>query len=134
MRNGKWLKCEMRDVCYMLNKKRIDLVGFGNVGRNVAERLRGFDVETVYYDVLHMPMELERKYNVRYMNLDKLVRTCDVVSIHALLTEQTRHMFDYGLFCKMKPTAILINTSRGAIVCEKDLIRAIKEKKIREAG
>lgn len=134
MRDGKWVKREMRNVCYMLNKKRIGLVGCGNVGRNVAQRLSGFDVEVVYYDIFPMKPEVEQQYNIRFMDLDELVRTSDVISIHALLTDSTRHMFNYDMFCRMKPTAILINTSRGALVCEQDLIRALKENKIRGAG
>lgn len=134
MRDGKWVKREMRSVCYMLNKKRIGLVGCGNVGRNVAQRLGGFDVDVVYYDVRRMDPKVEKQYNITFMDLDELVRTSDVISIHAMLTEETRHMFDYEMLCRAKPTAILINTSRGPLVYERDLIRAIKEGKIRGAG
>ena len=134
MRAGRWEKREMRPQCWMLYGKRVGLVGCGNVGRNVAKRLAGFDVEMVYYDVYRMSPEMEQQYNIKYVSLDELVRTSDVISIHATLTDETRHMFDDAMFAKMKPSAILINTSRGALVDEAALIRALSEKRIRGAG
>ena len=104
------------------------------MGKNVAKRLSCFDVELVYYDVLQLNEQLEKQYHLKWVSLEELVRTSDVISIHAALTDKTKGMFDYDMICKMKPTSILINTSRGALVKEEDLARALIEKKIRGAG
>ena len=135
VRAGQWPKAEMRAQCYMLQGKTIGLVGIGNIAKQVAKRLSGFDVkEIVYYDIFRLSEEKEQELHVRYVPLDELMTVSDVISIHVPLTDETRGMIRAERIGMMKPTAILINTARGFIIDQDALIDALREKKIRGAG
>lgn len=135
VRAGQWPKAEMRAQCYMLQGKTIGLVGIGNIAKQVAKRLSGFDVkEIVYYDIFRLCEEKEQELHVRYVPLDELMAVSDVISIHVPLTDETRGMISAERIGMMKPTAILINTARGFIIDQDALIDALREKKIRGAG
>lgn len=135
VRAGQWPKAEMRAQCYMLQGKTIGLVGIGNIAKQVAKRLSGFDVkEIVYYDIFRLSEEKEQELHVRYVPLDELMTVSDVISIHVPLTDETRGMISAERIGMMKPTAILINTARGFIIDQDALIDALREKKIRGAG
>lgn len=135
VRAGQWPKAEMRAQCYMLQGKTIGLVGIGNIAKQVAKRLGGFDVkEIVYYDIFRLSEEKEQELHVRYVPLDELMTVSDVISIHVPLTDETRGMISAERIGMMKPTAILINTARGFIIDQDALIDALREKKIRGAG
>lgn len=135
VREGQWLKAEMRAQCYMLADKTVGLIGMGNIARQVVKRLSGFDVgEILYYDVFRLPPEREEALGVRYVPLDELMARSDVVSIHVPLTDETRGLVSRARIALMKPTAILINTARGFIIDQDALIDALREHKIRGAG
>ena len=135
VRAGQWPKAEMRAQCYMLQGKTIGLVGIGNIAKQVAKHLSGFDVkEIVYYDIFRLSEEKEQELHVRYVPLDELMTVSDVISIHVPLTDETRGMISAERIGMMKPTAILINTARGFIIDQDALIDALREKKIRGAG
>lgn len=135
VREGQWLKAEMRAQCYMLADKTIGLIGMGNISRQVVKRLFGFDVgEILYYDVFRLPPEQEEALGVRYVPLDELMAQSDVISIHVPLTDETRGMISRERIAMMKPTAILINTARGFIIDQSALIDALRGHKIRGAG
>jgi phosphoglycerate dehydrogenase-like enzyme len=126
--NGGWPQWELMEMgTYDLYGKTWGIIGIGRIGREVAKRLRGFDVEIVYYDKRKLSSEEEQKLGVKYMPLPKLLRLSDVVSIHVPLTEETRKMISERELRLMKPTAILINPSRGEIVDEEALARALQE-------
>lgn len=130
VRAGQWPKAEMRAQCYMLQGKTIGLVGIGNIAKQVAKRLSGFDVkEIVYYDIFRLSEEKEQELHVRYVPLDELMTVSDVISIHVPLTDETRGMISAERIGMMKPTAILINTARGFIIDQDALIDALREKK-----
>jgi glyoxylate reductase len=82
----------------------------------------------------HRKLEAEREIGMEYVPLDRLLKEADFVSLHPALTAETRHMISDAQFDKMKPTAFIINTARGAIIDEKALVRALKKKKIAGAG
>lgn len=135
VREGKWLKAEMRAQCYSLQDKVIGLVGIGNIAKQVAKRLSGFDVgEILYYDIFRLSPEQESALHVRYAPLDELLARADVVSIHVPLTDESRGLIGKERLALMKPTAILINTARGPIVDTQALCDALREKQIRGAG
>ena len=135
VRAGQWPKAEMRAQCYMLQGKTIGLVGIGNIAKQVAKRLSGFDVkEIVYYDIFRMSEEKEQELHVRYVPLDELMQISDVISIHVPLTDDTRGLISADRIAMMKSTAIIINTARGFIIDQEALVNALKEKKIRGAG
>ena len=131
---GLWLKAVLRDTCYELSYKKVGIIGLGNIGRQVVALLRGFQCEISYYDVFHLPAEQEEKLGVRFAGLDALLRESDVVSLHAPLTDQTRHLMNEERLRTMKPTAILINTSRGSLVDEKALVRVLESGHLLGAG
>lgn len=132
--NGIWSKSERVEDTYCLNKKTVGLIGGGNIGRLVAKKVRAFGAAVQYYDIYRLSPALEEEYGMRYVSLEELLCSSDVVSLHIPLTDQTKNMIDYDKLKSMKPTAILINTSRGGLVNEDDLLRALDEKLILGAG
>lgn len=135
VREGKWLKAEMRAQCYSLQDKVIGLVGIGNIARQVAKRLSGFDTgKIIYYDIFRLSPEQEEAMGVHYAPLDELMAQSDVISIHVPLTDETRGLIGRERLAMMKPTAILINTARGPIVDTQAMCDALREKRIRGAG
>lgn len=116
-----------------LNGKTVGLVGFGNVGSQVAARLRGFNVRILSYD----PWADKSKaaaLDVELVDLDHLLRTSDVISLHAMVTADNYHMIGEAQLGMMKPTSILINTARGPLVDEGALVRTLQEHRIAGAG
>jgi D-3-phosphoglycerate dehydrogenase / 2-oxoglutarate reductase len=134
LREGIWLKPEMRSWCYQLDGKTIGLLGFGAISRMVAHRLRGFDVQIIYYDLNRADRVTERTLRATYVSLDDLLRRSDIVSLHTPLTERTRHLIDREAIAKMRDGAVLINTARGGIVDEDALCDALEAGKLLGAG
>jgi D-3-phosphoglycerate dehydrogenase len=134
MRAGKWPKAEMRETCFQICGKTVGLVGFGNIGRMLARRLRGFDCRVIYFDARRADAETEKSLEASYAPLDEVLSRSDIVSLHAPLTPQTSKMIDATSIAKMKDGAILINTARGELVDEKALYDALVAGKLRGAG
>lgn len=134
LRQGLWKKAEFRVTMSELFEKRVGLLGFGNTGREVARRLKGFQTETVYYDVKRAPQDVEEELSAHYVELDELVTTSDIVSLHVPATDVTRGMFDAQRFATFKPGAYFVNTARGSLVVEADLIAALESGTLRGAG
>ena len=129
VREGKWSRFPMRE----LSKKTVGIVGFGRIGKRLAELLAGFDVEILAYDpYMNEAAAAERK--VTPVSLDELLARSDVVSLHLPAMEQTYHMMNAETIGKMKDGAYLVNTSRGALVDEKALYDALVSGKITAAG
>jgi lactate dehydrogenase-like 2-hydroxyacid dehydrogenase len=110
--------------------KRLGIIGLGNIGRKVAHIAQSFGMEIVFYSTSG------RNNNINYkrFDLDTLLSTSDVVSIHAPLNSQTKHLINYEKIKLMKPCSILLNTGRGGIISEPDLARALNENIIGAAG
>lgn len=134
MREGKWPKSEMRESCFQITGKTVGLVGFGNIGRMLARKLRGFEPRILYYDARRADPETERALNATYASLDALLAQSDIVSLHAPFTPQTACMIDAASIAKMKDGAVLINTARGELVDERALYDALVGGKLRGAG
>lgn len=117
-----------------LYQKTLGIFGMGRIGKAVAERASGFEMDVIYHNRTRLPKKEERRLGVRYVSLDNLFRTSDVVSIHSPHTSQTHEIVNLKLFKKMKKTAFLINTARGKIIDEKDLVIALKRRIIAGAG
>jgi D-3-phosphoglycerate dehydrogenase len=124
----------MRSWCYQIDGKTVGIIGFGAIGRMVAHRLRGFDANIVYYDIVRPPQILERALRARYVPLDELLAMSDIVTLHTPLTELTNQMIDAAAIDRMKAGAVLINTARGEIVDEAALEQALVSGKLRGAG
>lgn len=127
-RRGVWTGIE-------LYGKTLGLVGLGRIGYRVGARARAFGMDLVAHDPYANPDGLPVSESfARLLDLDALLKVSDFVSCHLPLTPQTASLFDYARFCKMKPTAFFINTSRGEVVVEEGLLRALQEKRIAGAG
>ena len=107
----------------------LGLVGLGRIGGEMAKRAKGFDMRVLYYDVIRHE-DLERDLGVAYAPLDDVLAQADFVSVHTPLTPETRHLMNRERFAKMKPSAIVINTSRGPVVETDALVEALREKRI----
>jgi glyoxylate reductase len=114
--------------------KTIGVVGFGRIGQAVARRAGGFGMHVVYYDLYRPPEDVERELGAEFREFDDLLAEADLISIHVALTPDTRHLFGAEQFAKMKPTAVIVNTSRGPVIDEAALARALGEGEIFAAG
>lgn len=118
--------------------RRVGIIGTGHIGSIVAEILkRGFKCDIVAYDVYENPRLTAAEpegLGVRYVDLDELLRTSDIISLHAPLTESTYHIINEESISKMKPGVMIINTSRGGLIHTQSLINGLKDKKIGHAG
>jgi len=114
--------------------KTIGIVGFGNIGRLVARRLSGFDVEMLYYDTVELPPGRGLELGVEAVSFDELLRRSDIITLHVHMLRSTSKMIGEREFSLMKPSAILINTSRGGVVDEAALIKALRTGQIAGAG
>jgi phosphoglycerate dehydrogenase-like enzyme len=117
-----------------INRKSIGLVGFGEIGKEVARRARGFDMHVSYYRRTPLANGWEEKLGVHYCELDELIESSDVVSLHAPHTPETENLINEDRLRRMKVTAILVNTSRGGLVDETTLVRALEDGRIGGAG
>jgi len=134
LRQGIWLKSEMRSVCYQINGKTVGIVGLGNIGRQVAKRVRAFNARVVYYDMFRPSAEVEAEVGASFRPLDQLLAEADIITLHTPLTPETRNLIDARAFSLMKRTAVIINTSRGPVIDEPALVDALKTGKIMAAG
>lgn len=114
--------------------KSVGIVGLGRVGKQVARRLRGFECEVVYHDILTFPPELEEELSVKRVPFEELLQMSDYVSLHVPLTSLTHKMVGRRELEMMKPSAILINACRGPVVDEKALYEALTKGVIAGAG
>jgi len=114
--------------------KTLGLVGFGRIGRAVARRARGFQMRVIYTDAVRAPAELEQELGAQFVEMNALLAEADFISLHVPLLPETRGLFDGPKFYRMKPTAFLINTSRGPVVDEAALVAALESKKIAGAA
>jgi glyoxylate reductase len=114
-------------------RKVLGIVGFGRIGQAMARRAAGFDMDVVAYDPFAREV-VDGAAGVRWLELDELLAASDFVSLHPPLTPQTHHLIGAAQLARMKPTAYLINTSRGPVVDEAALVAALRERRIAGAG
>lgn len=132
---GRWNEGIPRTVdIYELEGKTVGLIGLGNIGQQVARRLKAFDANIIYYDEIRQSPEVEERLGARFVPFETLLETADVVSLHVPLNDVTRGMIDARALRRMKPKAILINTCRGPVVQEDALIDALRSGQILAAG
>lgn len=132
---GRWNEGIPRSVdIYELEGKTVGLVGLGHIGQQVAKRLSAFDCKIIYYDTIRRSPEEEARLQAQYVPFETLLETSDVVSLHVPLNDHTRNMINAQALARMKPKAVLINTCRGEVVQEEDLIEALRDGTILAAG
>lgn len=116
-----------------LRNKVLGIYGLGRIGKAVAKKAVNFGLRIIYHDII--PFESgSLDFPAQYVSFDELLKESDFISIHALLTKETHHRFTQQEFRKMKNEAFLINTARGPLVKEDDLVHALKERWIAGAG
>ncbi|ALV62537.1 D-3-phosphoglycerate dehydrogenase [Thermococcus sp. 2319x1] len=131
IREGVWAKKQC--MGFELEGKTLGVVGFGRIGYNVAKIAKAIGMEVLLYDVMKND-ERAKEVGGRFVELEELLRNSDVVTIHVPLLESTYHLINEEKLKLMKPTAILINTSRGPIVDTNALVKALQEGWIAGAG
>lgn len=114
--------------------KTVGIVGYGNIGRAVAERCRAFGMRVLYNKRTRLSPEEEAKQGIEYASLEELLQKSDVVSLHTPYSKESHHQINAETLALMKPGAVLINTARGSIVDEDALIQALKSGKLAMAG
>ena len=127
IRRGHW-----HHQCDTLIGKTVGLVGFGQIARQVASFLVGFPITLLAYDI--RPVENDPSLRVVPVGLDELLARSDIVSLHLPLTETTRNLVDDAFLARMKRGAYLVNTARGGLVNETDLVNALRDGQIGGAG
>ena len=132
VRAGRWSAGSHR--LYELWSSTIGIVGMGRIGQEVAQRLAGWGSTLVYHDPVRLTPERERELGVTFAPLPELLERADVVTVHVPLSATTRHLIDGRALARMRPTAVLINTSRGELVDEAALVEALTERPDRGGG
>jgi lactate dehydrogenase-like 2-hydroxyacid dehydrogenase len=133
--SGQWTKWRIdllvgQDV----HHRTLGIFGMGRIGQALARRARGFDMRILYYDAVGAPEAVERELGVEFASAERVLRESDFVSLHVPLAAHTRHMIGAAQLSMMKPTAILVNTSRGPVVDEAALAEALEQRVIAGAG
>jgi lactate dehydrogenase-like 2-hydroxyacid dehydrogenase len=116
-----------------LEGKILGILGLGRIGSEVLKRAKGFPIQVIYNDIVRRK-DLEEKFDVKFVNFEELMRRSDILTIHTSLTESTRSIINEDAFNKMKQTALIVNTSRGPVIDETALIKALQDKKIKGAA
>ncbi len=132
LRKGQWLKKEFGKADGLKGKK-FGIAGFGRIGRAVAERAEAFEMEVLVWSRSYTPEKAREDGTTYCPDLKTLCREADIISVHLPLNDSTRHLFNEELFNEMKPGAIFINTSRGELVDQEALYRAMEERGLRAA-
>jgi glyoxylate reductase len=134
-RSGTWKGWNLDQLCGAdVWGKTLGIVGFGRIGRAMARRSSGFQMKVLYTDAVHAPEDVEKSLNAEFRDMNTLLGESDFVTIHVPLLPETRGLFDGPKFFRMKPTAFLINTSRGPVVDEAALVAALETNKIAGAA
>jgi glyoxylate reductase len=135
MRSGEWKGWgPLQFIGADVSGKTLGIVGAGRIGTAMALMSRGFRMKVLYISHTRRNDTLERVLGARAANLDELLAESDFISIHTPLNEETRHLFDKEAFRKMKNTAFVVNTARGPVIKEDDLVEALNSGEIAGAG
>lgn len=137
VRRGKQIEAKSRwslEGIKELRSCHVGIIGMGAIGRETAKRLKGFESKTSYYSRHRLQKDLEEELGVQYLPLEEILKQCDIVSLHLPSNVETKNFLNLEKIRIMKPSAILINTARGDIVNQDDLITALKSGLIAGAG
>ena len=132
---GKWRPpASSESPVYELSARTVGIIGLGNIGKKVARRAAAFDARVQYHDILRLTEAEEDALGVRFVLLNELLRTSDIVTLHVPLNDSTRGMIGARELSQMKSGAVLVNTCRGPVVDENALYEALKGKRLAGAG
>ncbi|MDF7669150.1 NAD(P)-dependent oxidoreductase [Lactobacillus sp. ESL0703] len=135
LRAGNWPDLgEMQNMGMSLAGKTLGIYGMGRIGSTVGQFAQLLGMKVIYNKRHRLSSAEEKKLNVNYADFSTLIKAADVITLHAPLTPQTKGVFNSSVFNEMKPTAYIINTARGKLINQADLITALKNKTIAGAG
>jgi len=135
MRSGLWTGWDLDQLCGGdVWGKTLGIVGFGRIGRAVARRATGFRMRVLYSDAVRAPADVEKELRAEHVEMDRVFAESDFVSLHVPLLPETRGLISSARLATMKPTAYVINTSRGPVVDEAALVAALEARKIAGAA
>lgn len=135
LRSSQWNGWKLMEFLgYDVHHKVLGICGLGRIGQGVARRAKGFHMQTLYTDVVRATLPVEKELETRFVDKRTLLSESDFVTLHVPLGLETTHYISKAELALMKPTAILINASRGPVVDEKALVQALQEGKIAGAG
>jgi len=129
VRKGGWTRHEGVD----LTGKTLGIIGLGTIGREVAQRMRAFEMRILASDPIEN-QQFAEEHGINYVPVEQLLRESDFVTIHSLMSAENKHMINAERLALMKPTAYLVNTGRGGIIDGKALYQALNEKRIAGAA
>jgi glyoxylate reductase len=134
-RSGQWRGWNLDQMCGTdVWGKTLGILGFGRIGRAVARRAKGFQMRVIYHSRTRAPAEVERELGAEFLQRDQVLAQADFLSLHVPLTPETRGLIGARELAMMKPTAFLVNTSRGSVVQEAALVEALAGGKIAGAA
>ena len=131
---GRWRGNGAAPMMYEIYDKTLGIVGLGTIGKKVARLANAFRMRVQYYDIARLPEHEEDALGVRFRLFRELLRTSDIVTMHVPLNASTRHMIGADELALMKPEAIIVNTSRGPVIDEVALTKALADNKLFGAG
>ena len=133
LRGGQWKVAGITPMAWDIHHATLGIIGLGRIGSAVAHRAVAFHMKVLYHDTVRKK-ELEKQHGYRFVEQQTLLRESDFVTLHVPLLPETKGMMGAAQLALMKPTAFLINTSRGPVVDERALIKALQEGRIAGAG
>lgn len=128
--SGEWDRTTYTTNSFTIRNKVVGLIGCGNIGRSIAQKVTALGASVQYYDVHRMSVEQETALGVKFSDFETVLQTSDIISLHLPLTEATKNIIDAKQLTMMKPNAILINTARGGLINEAALCEALRNKAI----
>ena len=131
---GKWTGNSHGLDMFLLNGKKLGIIGFGNIGKQVARKVSGFDMHVSYFDINRADESTEKEYGVTYAPFDEIISTSDIVTLHLHANDQTKNIIGPEELAKMKQSAVLINVSRAQLVDQGALYIALATGKLHGAG
>lgn len=135
VRSGQWQGWDLDQLCGAdVHGKTLGLIGFGRIGRAVARRAAGFRMQVLYSNATRAPADVDEELGARHVEQERLLAESDFISLHVPLLPETHHLIGEPELGRMKSTAYLINTSRGAVLDEEALVRALDEGRIAGAA
>ena len=134
MHKGQWIKNSIDKRCFMINEKKVGIIGAGNIGKLIGKYVQALEATVQYYDIKRLTPEQEETLGFQYVSLEELLKTSDIVTLHVPLNETTKYMIGEEQIALMKPSAVLINAARGGVVKEAALLKALKENRLLGAG
>jgi lactate dehydrogenase-like 2-hydroxyacid dehydrogenase len=133
-RSGEWKSFHYKDFLGQdVYGKTLGVIGAGRIGQRFCEKSRGYHMPILYHNRTR-DLDFEKRFNAEFVSLEELMKQSDFVSVHVPLTEETHHLIDGTALSLMKPTAVLVNTSRGPVIDEAALAQALAAGKLFAAG